>query len=90
MTLGQSEAEVRGAASEIEAAAAHKLMVDDNHTNAANTALGVSVGAIVGSLIGVSVLPGIAIAVAPVSAALIGGVVGNYAKRIATKLHSVD
>jgi uncharacterized protein YcfJ len=76
------------ASTEGDSPAGGKLIVDDRHTNAANTALGVSVGALVGTLIGVSVLPGIGLAFAPVSAALIGGVVGNYAHRIAARFHS--
>jgi uncharacterized protein YqgC (DUF456 family) len=56
-------------------------------TDIANTALGVSTGAVVGSLIGISILPGIGIALAPAAAAVIGGILGNYATRIAAKLH---
>jgi uncharacterized protein YcfJ len=57
------------------------------HSDAANTALGVSIGAAVGALVGVSVLPGVGLALFPAAAALIGGVLGNHATRIASRLH---
>jgi uncharacterized protein YqgC (DUF456 family) len=60
------------------------------HSNAANTALGVSVGAAVGSIIGATLLPGLGLALLPPAIALLGGLLGNRATRIAAKLHTHD
>ncbi len=88
MTLRSPEAAAGTAPNDTAAPAGNTSVAAASHSNTANMGLGVSIGALIGVLIGVSVLPGVAITFAPISAAVIGGFVGYNATRIAAKFHS--